>query len=244
MHSMKILDDLVTTLNMEPRVKDIRQGLFHTGVLTDRCGLAATLPRDALRQEHPSVREPGDLLEKSTPNLVRMAYSDIITEAAIGMATINSLIDIDETSCVRLNAGNLIAEKGSGKNVAIVGHFPFTSRLREAVRNLWVIEKNPHEGDFTEDQAENLIPQADVVGITGTSFTNHTLEELLELCNPHAYVVILGDTAPLSPVLFDYGIDAVSGTKVVDPELALRCVSQGATFRQIRGIELLTMMKN
>ena len=240
---MKILDDLVSTLNMEPRVKDIRQGLFHTGVLTDRCGLAATLPRDALQQEHPSVIEPGDLLQKSTSELVRMAYSDIITEAAIGMATINSLLEVDENRYLNLNAGNLIAERGMGKKVAIVGHFPFIPDLRKAAKELWVIEKNPREGDATETEASNFIPQADVVGITGTSFTNHTLEQLLELCNPDAYIVILGDTAPLSSVLFDYSIDAVSGTKVVDPELALRCVSQGANYRQIRGIIKLTMTK-
>jgi uncharacterized protein (DUF4213/DUF364 family) len=243
MYSMKVLDDMVSILNMEPGVKDIRQGLFHTGVLTDRCGLAATLPRDALRQEHPSVREPGDLLQKSTSDLVRMVYSDIITEAAIGMAAINSLLEVDENRCLNLNAGNLIAERGAGNKVAIVGHFPFIPDLRKAVKELRVIEKNPREGDATEAEASNFIPQADVVGITGTSFTNHTLEQLLGLCNPDAYVVILGDTAPLSPVLFDYGIDAVSGTKVVDPELALRCVSQGATYRQIRGILKLTMTK-
>ena len=243
MHSMNILDDIVSTLNMEPRVKDIRQGLFHTGVLTDGCGLAATLPRDALRQEHPSVREPGDLLQKSTSDLVRMAYSDIITEAAIGMAAINSLLEVDENRCLNLNAGDLIAERGAGKKVAIVGHFPFIPDLLKAVKELWVIEKNPRQGDVTESEASNFIPRADVVGITGTSFTNHTLEQLLELCNPDAYVVVLGDTAPLSPVLFDYGIDAVSGTKVVDPDLALRCVSQGANYRQIRGILKLTMAK-
>jgi uncharacterized protein (DUF4213/DUF364 family) len=243
MDSMKILDDILSTLKMEPTVKDIRQGLFHTGVLTDRCGLAATLPRDALRQEHPSVREPGDLLQKNTSDLVHMAYSDIITEAAIGMATINSLLEVDENRYLNLNAGNLIAERGAGKKVAIVGHFPFIPELRKAVKELWVIEKNPREGDATEAEASNFIPQADVVGITGTSFTNHTIEQLLGLCNPDAYVVILGDTAPLSPVLFDYGIDAISGTKVVDPDLALRCVSQGATYRQIRGILKLTMTK-
>ncbi|GAI13565.1 unnamed protein product, partial [marine sediment metagenome] len=127
--------------------------------------------------------------------------------------------------------------------VAIVGHFPFTSKLRGVVKELWVIEKNPREGDFTEAEVENLIPQADVVGITGTAFTNHTFEHLLELCNPKAYVVILGDTAPLSPLLFDYGVNAISGTKVIDPELALRCVSEGATFRQIKGIRLLTMTR-
>jgi hypothetical protein len=41
---MKILDDLLSTLNTEVGVRDIRQGLFHTGVLTRECGLAATLP--------------------------------------------------------------------------------------------------------------------------------------------------------------------------------------------------------
>ena len=104
-----------------------------------------------------------------------------------------------------------------------------------------MIEKNPQEGDYTEAEAENLIPQAEVVGITGTAFINHTIEHLLHLCNPDAYVVILGGTAPLSPVLFDYGISAVSGTVVIDPESVLRCVCQGATFRQIKGIRLLTM---
>ncbi|GAF99144.1 unnamed protein product, partial [marine sediment metagenome] len=48
---MKILDDLISQLNPEAPVRDIRQGVFHTGVLTRNCGLAATLPRDALRQE-------------------------------------------------------------------------------------------------------------------------------------------------------------------------------------------------
>lgn len=239
----KILDELISALNSETRVRDIRQGLFHTGVLTRECGLAATLPRDALRQEQPLVKEPGFLLKKSALELARMVYSESILEATIGMATINSLLKIDEECCDILNAGDLIAEKGEDKKVAIVGHFPFTPTLREIVKELWVIEKNPREGDFTEAEAGTLIPQADVVGITGTAFTNHTIEQLLRLCSPKAYVVILGDTAPLSPVLFDYGIDAISGTKVINSELALHCVSQGATYRQIKGIRQLTMKR-
>jgi len=240
---MKILDDLLSILNLEADVRDIRQGLFHTGVLTRNCGLASTLPRDALRQKQPSVREPGFLLEKTALELARMAYSESIPEAAIGMAAINSLIEIDEGRCLELNAGDLIAEKGRGKRVAIIGHFPFIPKLREITKELWVIEKNPQEGDFTEAEAENLVPQADVVGITGTAFTNHTVEYLLKLCHSGAYVVILGDTTPLSSVLFDYGVDAISGTKVTNPELALRCVSEGATYRQIKGVQKLTMMK-
>jgi uncharacterized protein (DUF4213/DUF364 family) len=239
-----IIRELLSTLNTEASVRDARVGLFHTGVLTRNCGLAATLPRDVLKQERPALREPGFLLNKSALELAEMAYSQNILEAAVGMATINSLLDIVEECCRNLNARDLIAEKGRDRRVAIVGHFPFIPELRKAVQELWVIEKNPVEGDLTEDQAVDFVPRADVVGITGTAFTNHTIEQLLKLCRPEAYVVILGDSTPLSPILFDYGIDAISGTKVVDPDLALRCVSQGANYRQIRGIRQLTMIKD
>ena len=109
---MKILDDLISTLDSEAEVRDIRQGLFHTGVLTRQCGLAATLPRDVLRQKDPSVKQPGSLLERSASELARMAYSDTLLEAVIGMATINSLLYVDTANCRELNAGDLIREKG------------------------------------------------------------------------------------------------------------------------------------
>ncbi|MCU0582133.1 MAG: DUF364 domain-containing protein [Syntrophales bacterium] len=224
-------------------MKDIRQGVFHTAVLTRHCGLAATLPRDALRQDPPMVKEAGFLLDKTVAALVDMAYSESILEAAFGMAAINSLLEIDEASCLELNGADLILEKGEGKRIAIVGHFPFLTRVREKAKELWVIEKNPREDDFDEAQAGDLISRADLVAITGTSLTNHTIDDLLTCCRPAAFVILLGDTAPLSPALFDHGVDAVSGTRVVNPDLALRCVSQGANFRQIRGTKRLTMLK-
>lgn len=240
---MKIINDLLSALSYEATVRDIRQGPFQTAVLTRYCGLASTPHDPGPHHEQTPVKEAGLLLEKDAMTLAHMANSPSPMESAIGMATINSLIEVDEQRCVELNAGDLLAAEGEGKGVAIVGHFPFVPHLRKVVKELWVIERNPQEGDFTEAEAENLVPQADVVGITGTAFTNHTIERLLELCNPKAYVVILGGTAPLSPVLFDYGIDAISGTKVIEPETVLRCVSQGATFRQLKGVRLLTMRR-
>ena len=241
---MGILDDIISRLDFDATVRDIRQGVFHTGVLTRNCGLAATLPRDALRQDPPMVKEPGSLLEKTPGDLVKLAYSRSILEAAIGMAAINSLLEIDEDSCVELNASELIMEKGRGKKIAIVGHFPFISRVREYSEELWVIEKNPKRGDFKESEGKNLIPRADVVAITGTALTNHTMEQLIEFCNPDTFVILLGDTVPLSPILFDHGVDALSGTMVSDPERALQCISQGANYRQIKGIRQLTMIKS
>lgn len=240
---MKILDDLISILPDCGEVKDIRQGVFHTAVWTRHCGLAATLPKDALKQSPPMVEGPGFLLERGCLELVQLAKSQRILEAAMGMAAMNSLLEVNRASCIELNAADLILEKGEHKRVAIVGHFPFVPKIREAAKELWVLEKNPKEGDFTEAEAEQLIPRADVVGITGTAFTNHTVERLLDLCDPKSYVVVLGDTSPLSRVLFDYGVDAVSGTRVDDHVLALKCVSQGANFRQIKGVSRLTMMR-
>ena len=240
---MKILDDLIYTLN-EAVVRDVRQGPFQTAVLTRNCGLAAT-PHDSHTHHRSdiSVSGVGTLFEKRGLEISKMAYSQSPHKAAIGMAAINSLLDIDDEQCVELNAADLLAEKGEGKKVAIIGHFPFISRLRQLAKELWVIEMHPKEGDLPVSETDRIVPQADVVGITGTAFTNHTIDHLLGLCKPQAYVVVLGGTTPLSPVLFDYGVDAISGTRVIDPEAVLACVSQGATFRQIKGIRLLTMRK-
>ena len=238
---MKILDDLLSTLNFEADVRDIRQGPFQTAVVTRHGGLASTPREHGYHHGAPPVNGVGTLQEKGALEIAQMAYSSSLLEAAIGMAAINSLLEVDEGRCVALNAGDLLAENGKGKKVAIIGHFPFVPQLRQVAKELWVIEQHPREGDFAENEAEILVPQADVVGITGMTFTNHTIEGLLTLCRPEAYVVIMGPTAPLSPILFHYGVHAVSGTKVVNSEAVLRCVSQGATFRQLKGIQLLTM---
>ncbi len=239
-----ILKEIVASLEFDAAVKDIRQGVFHTGVVSRYCGLAATLPRDALKQTPPLVEAPGFLLDKTARELADMAFSESILEAAIGMAAINSLIKVDESKCSELNARELIIEKGEGKNIAIIGHFPFIPKLRGIARELWVIENNPKPGDYPAERAKDLVPQADVLAITGTAITNHSIGDLLELKKKDAFTVVLGDSAVLSPVLFDYGIDAIAGTMVTDNDLALQCISQGANFRQIKGTRKLIMMKD
>jgi len=54
---------------------------------------------------------------------------------------------------------------------------------------------------------------------------------------------MLGGTVPLSPIFFEYNVDALAGTRVVDADLALRCISQGAKFPQIKGTKRLIMTK-
>ncbi|MCK5551937.1 MAG: DUF364 domain-containing protein, partial [Deltaproteobacteria bacterium] len=211
-------------------------------VLSRRCGLASTFKEEG--HPHKGVRDAGHLTGKNAFELALYSRSEHLLEASIGMAAINSLIDIDESTCVEANAYEILLEKGKGKNMAVVGHFPFLAMLRESVKNLWVIEKRPLEGDFPEGAAKEILPQCDVVGITGTTFINHTLEGLLAHCK-ESFVAMIGPTTPLTPVLFDYGIDVISGSKVVEPDEVIRYISQGATFKELHhhGVRLLTMIR-
>jgi len=145
---MKIIDDILSTLNCEAPVTAICQGPFQTAVLTRNCGLASTPHDPGPHHDRTPVTDAGRLLEKDAVTLAYMANSPSLMESAIGMATINSLIEVDKRRCKELNAGDLLVGKGEGKKVAIVGHFPFVPRLRKVARELWVIEKNPQEGDF------------------------------------------------------------------------------------------------
>ena len=90
--------------------------------------------------------------------LAEYARSDNLLEASIGLAAINSLLTVDESQATEINAFNVIVEHGQGKNVALVGHFPFIPELPPAVGQLWVIEQNPAEDEYPSSAAPDLLP--------------------------------------------------------------------------------------
>ncbi len=248
---MKLIDDLLNTLPDGP-VRDVRVGAFWTAVVVEvgghrACGLASTLRDDHDHHYHAgaAVREAGRLMERSARELAELAHSDSLMEAAIGMATINALLPAQEERWVDLNAEEVIAHHGAGKRVALVGHFPFVPRLRQCTESLWVLELRPRGEDLPAQAALDVVPQADVLAITGTSLINRTFEKLMALRHPQALVLVLGPSTPLSPLLFDYGVDLLSGSVVEDVDAVLQAVSQGANFRQVRrqGVRLVTMRK-
>jgi hypothetical protein len=239
---MKILEDLFLSLQKNDYpVKKVHTCVFWTGVISKHCGLSSTF-RDEEIPHVRGVRDVGNLTQKTALELAEYARSGSLLEASIGMATINSLIDIDESKCVEKNALDVILEQGKGKNVAVVGHFPWIPKLKGEVKNLWVLEHRIREGDLPAKEAQRILPECDVIGITGTSFINHTLEDLLALAE-RSFVVLIGPTSPLSPVLFDHGIDAICGVKVSDADKVVRSISEGATFREVSGVKLLTLTR-
>ncbi len=237
---MAILDELLDSLDHDAPVRSIWVGVHWTCVCSRYGGLASTLTGDS-PHGHDSVRDVGHLHEKSARELAEYARSENPLEVSIGFAALNSLLEVDESHSVEINAAEVLAEHGRGKNVALIGHFPFIPKLREAVGNLWVIEQRPAEGEYPASAAADLLSQAGVVAITGTALMNHTLDGLLALCRPDSTIMILGPSTPLSPVLFKHGATLLSGVRVTDEAAALRTIGQAASFKQVEGVRLLTL---
>lgn len=244
---MKILEELINSLpEKDTPVRGVCAGAFWTLVTTRFTGMATTYrDLDLPPSDHfCMVKDAGSLIGKPAGELAAYARSDDTLSASLGMATINSLIEIDEARCEEKGAFEILAEKGRGRDIAVVGHFPFVPGLRDVARTVWVLEKHLRPGDLPASEASRILSRCEVVCITGTAFINHTLEDLLALCR-NSYVVLTGPTSPLTPVLFEFGIDAICGIRVVDADEVAHYISQAATFKQIRGhgVRLLTLAK-
>lgn len=240
---MDILQTLIQSLPPTPvPIRKVVVGVHWTLVCSKSGGLASTLVGCG-PHGHSQMRDVGQLHHKTAQDLAQWLLSDNLLEASIGMAALNSLIEVDENKLKQVNASAIIAREGKGKNVVVVGHFPFVDQIKAIPQNCWVIEKQPFGEEFPEEAAEELIPKADVIAITGTAFINHSIEKLLSLCQPGSMVMVLGPSTPLLPLLFDYGITYLSGSQVTDEEAAIETIVQGASLPQVKGIQLVTMVK-
>lgn len=243
--SKELLRDILSTIENDHEVSDIRTCVYWTAVTSLRCGLASTMASFIPPQEGNQVESAGELLPTDAKALAELSLSDRILEASIGLASVNSVLPIDESLCVDRNAADEIGVMGQGKRIAIMGHFPFVKKLREMAAELWVFELpgRARPGDIVGTKVEEILPRADVVAITSTTLINHTLGNILNLVKPEAYTIMLGPSTPLSPLLFDYGFDAISGSIVTNRDQMLDCISQGANFRQVRGVRKVILRR-
>jgi uncharacterized protein (DUF4213/DUF364 family) len=226
-------------------VQQAQIGPYWTAIVSRRCGLASTphVAHTPAEQGRP-LPVTADVIGRPALTIADWALSSSsAVSSAVGMAAINSLIEPDPARCRDVNARDLLLERAPGRSVAIVGHFPFSEELRAAARQLWILELHPRPGDLPADRAAEVIPAADILAITGVTLINHTFDGLIALRRPGAYVVMLGGSAPLSPILFDYGVDVIGGTIVDDAGLLMRGIAAGSTFRQLQGKHPVLMFK-
>ncbi len=220
---MKLFDEVIDTLPDFP-IEDVRVGAFWSAVKSKNCGLSLTFP-EPYRM---FVRFAGEIAGRSAKEIARLfSGSWNPTEAAVGIAAINSLI---EPEGEEMNALDYIAEISAGKKVVFVGHFPRMDKIRAKAKSLTIIEKKMQIGDYPPEAAEFLIPESNITVITGSAFTNNSYKRLLEL-SEKSYTILIGPSVIMSDVLFDYGADVLAGSKIINCEGVLNTVSQGGHLR-------------
>ena len=245
---MNLLKEISTALP-DGKVERICIGAHWTAVVVEldrvrHCGLASN-PIENFQMDDKLRAQVAELEQQSARELCELASGHKPPFTSVGLAAINALLPGQPKRWVERNAGEVIAHMGKGRNVALIGHFPFVPELYHQVGKLDVLELRPKDGDLHASEAPLIIPNADVVAITSMAFVNGTMEGLLSLCSPDAYVIMLGPSTPLSPLLFAHGIDMLCGSIVERIDPVLDGIISGNGFRQIKplGVRLVTMEK-
>ncbi len=222
----------------EATTLDVRVGPYWTVVHSSAgAGLASTM---AHLEEHRGapIAQAGGLHRLPPVALAELLRSTSPPEAAVGLAAVNALLDPVAAGAVDGNARELLCERAEGRLLAVIGHFPFSDRLRAVCRELWVFERlgRLRPGDLEESSMDELLPHAEVVAVTGSAVSNHTLEAIVARMRRDAFAVMLGPSTPLASCLFELGFDVLCGTVVEDAPAVVRAVSEGAVTDQIPGV--------
>jgi uncharacterized protein (DUF4213/DUF364 family) len=228
----------------EIEVLDVRIGPYWTVVRTSAgAGMASTMAGQSDRFSGFPVGAAGRLLDRDLRSLTGFLRSESAPEAAIGLAAVNSLVDLKGFDVEEIIARDILIKRGRGKAVAMIGRFPFADQIRDSSRELWVFEKDPgrRPDDLGPEHVADILPHAEIVAISATTLINHTLEEILPFVNRQAFTVMLGPSTPMMPCLFDFGIDLLCGSVIEDPAAVIRAVGQGAVTRQIPGVRRVTL---
>jgi uncharacterized protein (DUF4213/DUF364 family) len=241
--SKTIVDELLAYLKDEvPSFEDIRVdsvclGWGYTGVQlsTGDMGLCHSLLGEAFLPCCQIVKQAGTLTGCSAAGLAERAKSWDLGERVVGLATISALSQIimkRRPERFSMMEGNILDQLGikPTDTVAMVGNIkPIVEPIRRKTSSLLIFERSGRfdEGVLPDTACEELLPDADVVLITGSAIANGTIERLLQLSQMAREVGVLGPSASIIPdPLFNRGVDLVGGVIVTNADEVLTQCAQ------------------
>ncbi len=228
-----VYNDILDSIPDHLTVVDCMVGLHWTLVRSEQ-GTGAAMTLKGGREGSPYV----DIVGMPLRQLAASIKSWNMVEASLGQAAVNSALN--HPTNVSVLSGKPFersadAEEANGfarflpvmegKNVAVIGHFPNINSLKDHCR-LSILERTPQADDYPDPACEYILPQQDLVFITGTALINKTMPRLLAL-SEKAQVILVGPSVPITPVLFEYGVDTIASTVLLDEELVWKVAKQG-----------------
>jgi uncharacterized protein (DUF4213/DUF364 family) len=253
---MTIIQELIKTMNKSLgkraiTVEDIRIGVFYTAakLSTGDAGVAFT-PRDledtvCCPRSAAKMPASGKLRGRKALELIKLANSDNTMQRSVGVAVLNALSalqireqGIKEAHIMKGADALDVIEIKAGDTLVMVGAFvPFIKKLKGRSKELYIIDKHPQalkeeERHLWRSPASiaAIMPQADIVIITGYSMVEGGLDELLSACTKAREIILAGPTASAWPEpFFKRGVTVMAGISINDPDTLLQVVSEGGS---------------
>jgi uncharacterized protein (DUF4213/DUF364 family) len=192
----------------------------------DGAGMAQTPARGTAGCR--SLPRPGTYAEQPLRTLAALWTSENVFERAIAVAAVNAHWNRYDIEASAVNGLDLIENRG--ERTVVVGRFP---GMAERYPGIAVVEREPRTGEYPETALPNLLAKAEFVAITASTIVNGSLPGILALCR-HAFVLIIGPSTPLSPALFNLGVNALSGFVGRDIVKLVNAVSEGAAVSALK----------
>ncbi len=240
-----IIIDELSVIDDHP-VSDIIYGGHVVAVESRKIGIAtwASPLHPIPEKQLDEIVSPYMESNQSTAELSRLMLDPDPLKVSLGVAALNSLLpDPPEKELKDINAKDLILDYGKGKHVVVVGHFPFVEKMGDQFSRFSVLEKNPKGGDINAIHSPDILPEADLVAITATTISNHTLPGILEQIRPQAIKILVGPSTPLCQSLFHVGFDFLAGSIVENRQLAIDGIVSGCSFKDIKGVRHVVWAK-
>lgn len=208
-------------------VDDVRIGTHFAAVkLADgSCGISFLLNQfDTVK----SALKPGKIIGLPVEDLVSLAPSLNLQDSSLALAAVNALLQNQEFDCVKKNAIEMVEVTKQDK-VAMVGQFhQLIKPLSEQSAKLYVFEMNGAQGTYPAWSEPLILPECDVVFLSGTTLINKTMDDILAKCAIAREIVLLGPSVIAMPKIFKpRGVTVLGPCRVTDNQAMLEVVSQG-----------------
>ena len=236
-----LYDDLIAGIPDSPRVRRFEVMSAWVYVISDDGGLGLSSQYGG--RSRPPLHD-GALDGMPLREAAGLVRSWNLVEAALGAAAINAWYNradrVDavgwDVTAPGADPTAFAAHAGEvrGRRVAVVGHFPGVETALGGARELSILERAPQEGDFPDTAAEYILPEQDIVFITGAALANKSLPRLLALCRG-ARTLVVGPSTPLTPVMFAHGADCLSGLVPGAPHEVVPALRMGGKGRPRAG---------
>lgn len=250
--TIEAIQDIASDEMREITVERAVVGLFFTGVKlsTGHVGACATpikMIPDAVccpSSVH-AMPFPGKMRGRPAANFLSEVQQPDGIRRAVGIAAMNALAALcwerrphpDVAMEIGVDAFDA-ANIRSGQKVVVVGAFvPFLRELKQRRQPYLVLEQDPatlkaDELPFYRNaaQAPVVVPQADVLLITGTTLLNDTLDDILAAARPDACKVVVGPTVGLVPNAYlRRGCDVLGSIRVTQADEFLDVLAEGGS---------------